>query len=392
MKLLIAMMKYRKSKLVLLTILASILSACPVYDVRKLTEAEVMQGRLPGSAGSLAAQNFIIERVSPHARGLMGGTGSNSYKQFYNGGTNILAVVPGTDLANEYVMVGAHFDHLGSRCDTARSSDVVCDGASDNATGVAAAIDIAKRMTDEKFQGRRSLILAFWDQEEFGLLGSRHYVNNPVKPLNNVVAYINFDILGTNVMPNMLESSLIIAAESGGNVLQNAMQEALNASEIAYRQLTSSFGNRLSDHTNFLSAGVPSVFFTDGIGACYHTAQDEFETIDFRKLEKQIDVASGLTRRLLNSNAKPRFQTAAVNRNDAQQLLNHINQAAISANRFTQADRDRYPQLVQLFQSGVDHPNFILSNSLAEQTLIAAREISTAFRAAGPCEPFHSNE
>ncbi|MFK7733531.1 MAG: M28 family metallopeptidase [Pseudomonadales bacterium] len=386
------MINIQNAKIALLALVSMLLTACPEVDVKKLANAEVMQGRLPGSAGSASAQDYIIERISPHAQGLMGGNGDNSFKQFYNGGTNILAVIPGTDLAHEYVMLGAHFDHLGSRCTTSQSADVVCNGASDNASGVAAVIDIAKKMTDEKFRGRRSLILAFWDQEEFGLLGSQHYVANPVRPHNRVVAYINFDILGTNVMPSLVNTSFVIAAESGGSMLQNALQQAINPSSIQFRQLTSSFGNRLSDHTNFLAVGVPSVFFTDGIGACYHTAQDDEDIIDFQKLLNQIVVASDLTRNLLNNNSRPSFASAAVNRGDSRQLLNHINQAAQSANRFTQADRDRYPQLVQLFQSGVDSPSFNLSSSLAQQTLLAARDVSTAFRNAGQCEPFHSSE
>ncbi len=380
--------RYLKGALILFV--SALLAACPEENVKNLSNADIMQGRLPGSPGSVTAQNFIIERLSPHATGLMGGSGLGSYKQLYNGGTNILAVIPGTDLANEYVMVGAHFDHLGSNCETAQSSDVVCNGASDNATGVAAVIDIAKKMSDDNFQGRRSLILALWDQEEFGLLGSQHYVNNPVVPLNQVVAYVNFDILGTNVMPSLVNNSLVIAAESGGSVLQNALQQALNNSNIQYRQLTALFGNRLSDHTNFLNAGVPSVFFTDGIGACYHTAQDDQDIIDYRKLAYQIVVGSDLTRSLLNTNARPSFQSAPVNRNDASQLLNYLNQVALSADRFTQADRDRYPQLVQLFQSGVNSASFNLPSNLAQQIVQASRDLSTALRNAGRCEPFHS--
>ncbi len=379
-------------KIAMLALVSLLLAACPEVDVKRLADTQEMRGRLPGSAGSLSAQDYIIERLSPHAQGLMGGSGENSFKQFYNGGTNILAIVPGTDLANEYVMVGAHYDHLGSSCSTAQSSDVICNGASDNASGVAAVIDIAKRITDDEFRGRRSLILALWDQEEFGLRGSRHYVNNPIRPLNRVVAYINFDILGTNVMPSLVNNSFVIAAESGGSLLQNAVQQAINSSNVQFRQLTSSFGDRLSDHTNFLAAGVPSVFFTDGIGACYHTAQDEEGVIDFKKLNNQIAAASDLTRNLLDNNATPNFRSVGVNSNDSLQLLSYINLAALSASRFTQADRDRYPQLVQLFRSGVDSPSYDLPGSLARQTLLAARDISTAFRNAGPCEPFHSSD
>lgn len=367
------------------------LAACPREDVSKLGGTKFGQGRLPGSAGSIRSQDYIIDKLQPHAQGLLNGSGSSSFKQQYPGGTNILAVMPGTDLANEYIIVGAHYDHLGSNCSSS-SSDFICNGATDNAAGVAAALEIARAMAEDEFQGRRSIVFAFWDQEEFGLLGSQYYVNNPVVPLNQTVAYINFDILGANLLPGLLNSSLVIAAESGGSVMENALQLATNAEPLLLRKLTAPFGNRMSDHTNFLNVGVPSIFFTDAIGACYHTTADSVEKVDFDKLDIQISLATRLTRDLLNRSASPQFAgNSRVNRTDAEQLLSFVNAAASSANRFTQADQQRYEQIVQLLQNASNSSSFNLPDSMANNVLQASRDVLAALRRAGPCEAFHES-
>ena len=105
--------------------------------------------------------------------------------QPFPGGTNVVAVIPGTDLADEYVVVGAHYDHLGNSCRVPPGSptDTICNGATDNATGVAAVLPIARSIAAQPTKPRRSVVLALWDSEEDGLLGSLFYVQNPLVPL-----------------------------------------------------------------------------------------------------------------------------------------------------------------------------------------------------------------
>ena len=81
----------------------------------------------------------------------------------------MVAVIPGTDLADQYVVVGAHYDHLGSSCQYKSSGDTICNGATDNAAGVAAVLAIARSIAGQAVKPRRSVVLALWDSEEDGL-------------------------------------------------------------------------------------------------------------------------------------------------------------------------------------------------------------------------------
>ena len=104
-------------------------------------------------------------------------------------GTNFLAVVPGGELADEYVMIEAHYDGHGSDdfCEGKTAEDDICNGASDNAAGVAAVIDIARSIVTDGVP-RRSIIVTLCDGEEDGLVGSQYYVENPVIPLGKIIA------------------------------------------------------------------------------------------------------------------------------------------------------------------------------------------------------------
>ncbi len=369
--------------------LCCLLSACPLTDVSKLQGTNFGQGRLPGSAGSIRVQEYLINELIPISEGMLSGSSVNSYKQNYPGGTNILAVIPGTDLANEYIMMGAHYDHLGSNCPRG-SGDHICNGATDNATGVAIIMDIARKIEEEGFVNRRSIIIALWDQEEQGLLGSRYYTNNPVVPLNRIAAYVNFDIMGANLLPSLLNKSFVIASESGGSLLENAVSRAGHSGEgLDLIRLTSTYGDQRSDHTNFLNRGVPSVFFTDGIGSCYHTSQDDIFIVDFDKLDKQIAIATSLVRDLSNLSGRSSFASKSVQFSDAQELLRFLNTIGNDSASFNDEQRSAYNALLASLNSIVDGG---ASNFGADDAAVAGEagsQIVQALRYAGPCTPYH---
>ena len=154
-----------------------------------------LAGRDNGTPGSVAAQDFLIAQLSEFAQPLVpGATGPDAYRQAFDLGTNLLAVIPGSDLADQYVIVGAHYDHLGSNCTDSGAADSICNGATDNATGVAAALALGRSIVGAEQAPRRSVVIALWDAEEDGLLGSADYLANPVVPIAQTVAYVNFDM------------------------------------------------------------------------------------------------------------------------------------------------------------------------------------------------------
>ena len=179
-----------------------LLAACSPLesDVRSLASDD-LGGRNNGTAGSVKAQDYIIDRLDDFAVGIdPTKQGADAFRVPLSGGTNVIGVIPGRDLADQFVVVGAHYDHLGS-CRTADPADTICNGATDNAAGVAALLNVAEQLA--RGQGpRRSVVLALWDREEDGLLGSRAYVAGhfadptvmQLKPEHGLVsAYINVD-------------------------------------------------------------------------------------------------------------------------------------------------------------------------------------------------------
>lgn len=275
-------------------------------DVRELA-SDRMEGRAPGTAGSTRAQDYIIDRLDDFAEGLDQSTmGADAFRQEFDQGVNILALIPGDELPDEYVMLGAHYDHLGTSCATEDPDDVICNGATDNATGVAAVLAIGERIAEEGSPDR-SVILALWDAEEIGLLGSRFYVDNPVVPLDQTVTYVNFDIQGAEILPSLSATTFAIGAETGGDRLASAVQAAVQGSPLDTRHLSWIFGQGRSDYFNFIQGEVPTVFFSDSTGPCYHTAQDDVRIVDFDKLGRQVDNAYRLTRDLVDGDEVPAF-------------------------------------------------------------------------------------
>ena len=171
----------------------ALLAGCAAVDVRRLAGDDTA-GRNNNTAGSTTARQFLLNEIQSITDPVGG-----SYTHAINLGTNVLGVIPGTELPGKYVIVGAHYDHVGSSCTSKEAGDTICNGATDNAAGVAAALAIARDIAKNPL--RRSVIIAFWDREEDGLLGSLAYTQSPLVPLADTVGYVNFDIQGSNLLP-----------------------------------------------------------------------------------------------------------------------------------------------------------------------------------------------
>jgi hypothetical protein len=336
---------------------AALLSGCTVVDVAQLSQ-DRLKGRDNGTPGSALARAYLIEQLKPMARGLnTSASGDAAYLQAITGGTNVVAFIPGTDLADQYVVVGAHYDHLGDSCPTTScSQDTIFNGATDNAAGVAAALAIGRAIAAQPTKPRRSVILAFWDREEDGLVGSSHYVAHPLAPLAKTVGYVNFDIQGSNVLPSLRDTTFAVGAESGGARLQQIVAGASGAQSLDTAMLSSIFGQNRSDYVNFIGASVPTVFFTDATGPCYHTVDDELEVVDFHKLDAQIATALAVAGQLAGTADPPAFAagTPLATYDDAVAAGAVVNRAYADVGRFSAADRQTLTQVRADVQRLVD--------------------------------------
>lgn len=300
-------------------------------DPRTLVEqlaSDEMNGRDNQSPGSALARELLIDQLSLFAKPVFPeATGRDGFLQVFDRGTNVLAVIPGGELADEFVMIGAHYDGKGnectaSNCDSTTTDDNIYNGATDNAAGVAVAIEVARAIAADGVP-RRSILITLWDAEEDGLVGSRFYVGDPAVPLGKTVAYINMDIQGSNLLPSLATATVLVGAETGGPNLVEAASRAIRASKLDTVMLSLLFGQGRSDHANLVSAGVPSVFLTDANSGCYHTVKDDIDAVDFGKLEEQIVTAEALARDLVATDKPPAINPTApiTSYEDAAELL-----------------------------------------------------------------------
>lgn len=194
---------------------------------------------------------------------------------------NVLGMIQGKD-PNQYVIVGAHYDHLGLDEDLA--GDKIYNGADDNASGVSAVMQIARAFIESGEKPARNVIFAFWDGEEHGVLGSDYFVSN-CSFRKDIKGYLNFDMIGRNTdesKPNYVVYFYSDSNPAFGNWLKNDIQKYNLKLEPDYRATNTSLGG--SDNRSFGKNGIPIIWYhTDG-HPDYHKVSDTADKLNYNKL------------------------------------------------------------------------------------------------------------
>jgi len=244
-------------------------------DLRALSH-DSLQGRLPGSQGSVMAQKYIIKRMQEFNVGNF----NNSYLQKFPlgkvEGSNIVGIIPGSKFPDSCIVISAHYDHLGIK------NDKIYNGADDNASGVCGLLAMLEYFSKNKPEN--SLIFCFFDAEESGLKGAKHFVDNlPVKQ-SVVKMNMNLDMISRNDK----HDEIIICGTNFNPQLRKAL-EPLSASTnaaIIFGYDRDFIGNKLedwtsgSDHYVFHKKGIPFLYFGVEEHPDYHGPDDDFEKID----------------------------------------------------------------------------------------------------------------
>lgn len=369
----------------------------PAYQAMvEALAADELEGRDDGTPGSLLAQDLILEQLAEIAEPLPGAAEGDPYRWTFEDGTNLLGVIPGTDdggsdggLADEVVLLGAHYDHEGTDCPSTDPDDQICNGAADNAAGVAAALEVGQAIADEGGLDR-TVVLAFWDAEEDGLLGARAYVDDPPIPLDDTVAYVNLDILGANLLPSLRGATILVGAETGGPPLEAAAEAATEAApDLDTVGLSLLFGQGRSDHAPFAAAGVPVAFFTDANPPCYHTAQDDVDVVDFDKLGQQIAVVDALVRDLATTDEPPVFaeDLPAADHGDAVSMFEVLEGATPDFDRFDDEEQAAAEQFFTDLEAIVEAGEDAFDDE-ASSTLLGGSVSFVTALATGECDGF----
>jgi aminopeptidase YwaD len=191
---------------------------------------------------------------------------------------NVVGAIPGTDpiLKDEWVIVGAHYDHLGlgDRSSLAPSQvGQVHHGADDNASGTSGVLELARVAAKNKGQWKRSVLFMTFAGEELGLLGSAHFANNPTIPLKNANGMINMDMIGR------LNNDRLFVGGVGTSPGYQPWLEEFNKS-LGLKLDYSDSGYGASDHTSFNAKKIPVLFFFSGLHTDYHKPSDTADKIN----------------------------------------------------------------------------------------------------------------
>lgn len=234
----------------------------------------------------LAAIPFSTEdRLEKEARVKM----TYEEKSFAINGSNILGFVQGSDIKDEFVILTAHYDHLG------KTGDRIYYGADDDGSGTAAVLQMAEAFAEAKKAGhgpRRTLVFMTVSGEEKGLWGSRYYSENPVFPLDKTTANLNTDMIGRIDTERDSEDTLNYVYVIGHDKVSSELGKLNAEVNNRYSGLTLDYKfdnpkdpNRIffrSDHYNFARKGVPILFFYDGmLQGDYHKPTDTVDKINW---------------------------------------------------------------------------------------------------------------
>lgn len=201
---------------------------------------------------------------------------------------NVLALIEGTEKPDEYIVISAHYDHLG------KYKGLVYTGANDNASGTAALIEIAKAFKQAELKGyspKRSLIFIAFTGEEKGLLGSKFFVNHPPVPLKSIKANLNIDMLGRTDAYHSLSDYIYLLGASHLNPQLKQMSDSLNSLhtklilDYEYDQPDNPLYGA-SDQASFVKKGIPSIMYFNGLHQDYHSADDTADKLNYKNIER----------------------------------------------------------------------------------------------------------
>ncbi len=233
---------------------------------------------------------------------------------------NVMVKIPPTHQTDndEYIIVGGHYDHIGygeiGSLAKGEAKTQIHNGADDNASGTAVVLKLAKMFSEERQNHpekfKRGIIFALWSGEELGLIGSTHFVNEPVLPLEDVAAYINFDMVGR------LRNNKLVLQGIGSSPIWTRLIEKRNVL-VGFNLSLKADPYMPTDVTAFYPKNVPVLSFFTGLHNNYNRPSDDPETLNYAGLERISNLAYGIVSDLISADKRPEY--VKVERNTPEQ-------------------------------------------------------------------------
>ncbi|MCI0416417.1 M20/M25/M40 family metallo-hydrolase, partial [bacterium] len=214
---------------------------------------------------------------------------------------NVLGFLAASPVTEQTVIIGAHYDHLGTGIEgsLAPKSGEVHNGADDNASGVAALLEIARTLSANPQAFSKNLLFIAFGGEELGVLGSSEFVKNPAIPLKNVIAMLNMDMIG-----RLRDGRLVIGGTGTSPLWKELLVDSIpDALKLVFNES----GSGPSDHMSFYSKDIPVLFFFTGAHAQYHRPEDDPKTIYYEGLNTVAGYIYRVISQIQNHSEAPKF-------------------------------------------------------------------------------------
>lgn len=322
--------------------------------------AEEQEGRGLGTAGTLRAQEYIIKAFESAGLSKFG----DAYTHVFDArislawvkGTNIMGYVEGNDpqLKNEYILVGAHYDHLGFV--RKNEEKVIYPGADDNASGTAGVIELARYFAKPENRPKRSIIFVCFDAEESGLIGSTEIARNPPVPIAQIKAMFSLDMIGMLEAYGGLDLKGISMLAEGKTIFQNA------ANEVGVRiKNTAASIEQQTDTAPYGAEGIPSIHVFTGLKSPYHKPEDKSHLLDYEGMEKVVRI---LQKSLTDLANLPEIALAK----------------GINAQKIMEGGKKQFFYASAMLLNGAGHFRFVDENVVAKRRYNAALGLQFQFR------------
>jgi hypothetical protein len=284
----------------LLCCISSVFSQVSIDSLKKdlfFLASDSLEGRYPGTKSMEMATDYLVAKFNDIGLKPISNTFIQEFPLAPFWGRNIIGIIEGNDsvLKDEYIVLGAHYDHLGwdyivlgvhydhLGWDYKNNQKRVYNGADDNASGITALMEVARNILHNKELLKRSIMIVAFDAEEKGLLGSKYFIKNPLVELEKIKIMLSVDMIGMYSFTKQLTFSGCASFEGGTDFLKNVKQ--VDSINIKYLDYSSMWKDR-TDTKHFYDNKIPSMYVSTGLTPYYHKYSDDAELIDFVGLSK----------------------------------------------------------------------------------------------------------
>lgn len=280
----------------------------PVIRIKR-EAADFILSKKGESVASLEKKLNDRRKPSSFATGVLVSAKAEVLREMNNSG-NVVFILPGEDekLKEEYIIIGAHFDHIGmgGPGSPSRVPDTIAvhHGADDNASGVSMMLALAEKFARTKGSHKRSLIFIAFTGEEVGMLGSKYFTENPGIDLAKVNAMVNLDMVGRLNDSTRVQVSGVGTAEG----LRELVNSVNDSSIIKLSYLEEGYGP--SDHSSFYIKNIPVLFCWTGSHLDYHTPSDTYDKLNYKGMVSLSSLIFNIAEKLASDPGRLQFREA----------------------------------------------------------------------------------